>query len=83
MLSGIGIAVQKYVLVVYINETAPKELKATGQTLALIAIAGLPYTIGNIVGGVLSDVLGTVRLLQMCGVYVTIVCGFREDEIGI
>lgn len=72
-LEAISRSVFGYILIIYIDKNVPKELKATGQMMVIIAIAGLPFTIGNSLGGILNDWIGTIQLLQVCGYYTLVV----------
>ncbi len=46
--------------VLFINNTVPPELKASGQSLWLVTILGLSPVFGNIIGGALSQLLGSL-----------------------
>lgn len=46
--------------VLYINNTVPPELKASGQSLWLVTILGLSPVFGNVIGGGLSEVFGSL-----------------------
>jgi PPP family 3-phenylpropionic acid transporter len=50
-------------LVIYANESAPPQLRATGQSLVGAAQAGLGWAIGGITGGILWDAFGGTAVL--------------------
>jgi MFS transporter, PPP family, 3-phenylpropionic acid transporter len=58
MLHGFSFIVCTYCLVMYINQEAPRELKASGQTLLALLAQGISRIIGSVLGGVVSDALG-------------------------
>jgi PPP family 3-phenylpropionic acid transporter len=54
-------------LVVYANESAPPQLRATGQSLVGAAQAGVGWAIGGITGGILWDLFGGTAVLLAGG----------------
>ncbi|WP_010248409.1 MFS transporter [Acetivibrio cellulolyticus] len=66
VLHGFIYIVLSYSMANYINKEVPKELKASGQTLNSVITAGFSKLIGNIGGGMLSDVIG-IRQVFLLG----------------
>jgi PPP family 3-phenylpropionic acid transporter len=58
MLHGCSFIVLAYCMVTLINEEAPQELKASGQTLYALLAQGFARILGSVLGGVASDALG-------------------------
>jgi MFS transporter, PPP family, 3-phenylpropionic acid transporter len=54
----------------YINETAPNELKASGQALNAIVGTGISRVIGSFFGGYLSDIFGIQKMFLYNSIFV-------------
>ncbi|NLC68766.1 MAG: MFS transporter [Clostridiaceae bacterium] len=61
-LHGFTFIVFTYCLAVFINENVPKELRASGQALNGLINMGAARIVGNILGGVLSDIFGIKKM---------------------
>jgi MFS transporter, PPP family, 3-phenylpropionic acid transporter len=51
-----------FVLTTYINQHAPKELKATGQTMSWLVSMGISRVIGSFFGGEFAQAFGIQRV---------------------
>lgn len=65
-LQGIGDTAYTFVLVSYMNEAAPLELKASGQALVGLS-TGIATMSGSFLGGILSDFLPLATIFAMGG----------------
>lgn len=69
-LHGWGFIVFTYVIINYIYNNVPKELRASGQSLvALSSAAGIPGIMGNQLGGYLSDCYGVRNVFLINGIF--------------
>ncbi len=74
MLSGCGYVGFSYCLIKYINDTVPKSMRATAQSLNAILGTIFSKILFAPLGGVLSDLLGirvmllTAGIVMLCGV---------------
>jgi PPP family 3-phenylpropionic acid transporter len=59
-------------VVIYANESAPPQLRATGQSLVGAAQAGVGWAIGGITAGILWDLFGGTVVLVVGGISVII-----------
>ncbi len=75
-----------YCGVLFISQNCPPELRATGQSMWLITIAGISVVIGNTFGGIISDAIGNLPVsfllfgglvLLLCAVYTYVFKGKR------
>jgi PPP family 3-phenylpropionic acid transporter len=55
-------------VVIYANESAPPQLRATGQSLVGAAQAGVGWALGGITGGILWDAFGGTAVLLAGGI---------------
>lgn len=58
LLHGAGFIVMTFSMAKYISYAAPKELRATGQTMVSAAGGGFARTLGSLAGGYLSEKIG-------------------------
>jgi PPP family 3-phenylpropionic acid transporter len=72
LLHGLIFIVLAYSMSMYINNKVPDELKASGQTLNAVVSMGISKIIGNIGGGMLSDVIG-IKQVFLCSSITVIV----------
>lgn len=70
VLHGFIFIVLAYSMATYINNKVPKELKASGQTLNAVISGGLARIIGNIGGGMISDIIGIRHVFIYCSITV-------------
>ena len=77
MLHGIGYTGFSYCLVVYINETVPSDLKATGQSFNALVGSVFSRLIFGYIGGLAAEAFGTNNiLLAACAVLLASTCLF-------
>ena len=74
-LHGFTFIVFTYCLAVFINENVPRELKASGQALNGLINMGAARIVGNILGGVLSDVFGIKQMFFYISIIAIIATG--------
>ncbi|PAB57033.1 MFS transporter [Anaeromicrobium sediminis] len=73
-LHGWGFIVFTYVMINYIYNNVPKELRASGQSLvSLSSAAGISGIIGNQLGGYLSDAFGVRNVFLGNGIFLVVV----------
>lgn len=73
MLSGCGYVGFSYCLIKYINDTVPKSMRATAQSLNAILGTIFSKILFAPLGGVLSDLFGIRQMLLVAGII--LVCG--------
>ncbi|MCT4596244.1 MAG: MFS transporter [Anaeromicrobium sp.] len=85
-LHGWGFIVFTYVMINYVYNNVPKELRASGQSLvSLSGAAGVSGIIGNQLGGYLSDVFGVRNVflgngIFLLGVIILMMCFYPRDK---
>ncbi len=70
VMHGFIFIVLSYSMANYINKEVPKELKASGQTFNSVITSGLSKLIGNIGGGMLSDIIGIRKVFFLCSIII-------------
>ncbi|HNX15155.1 MAG TPA: MFS transporter [Oscillospiraceae bacterium] len=66
VITGVSISSSQYCASVYITENIPGELQASAQTLMCALPAGAPKILAGILGGVLTQTIGTKTSLLIC-----------------
>jgi len=66
VITGVSISMSGYCASVYITENIPGELQASAQTLMCALPAGVPKILAGILGGVMTQTLGTKTSLFLC-----------------
>lgn len=70
ILHGFIYIVLSYSMANYINNKVPKELKASGHNFNAVITTGLSKLVGNIGGGLLSDVIGIRQVYLWCSIII-------------
>jgi len=65
-ITGVSISMCSYCASVYITENIPEELQASAQTLMCALPVGAPKILSGILGGVMTQTLGTKTSLFLC-----------------
>lgn len=66
VITGVSISSSQYCSSVYITENIPGELQASAQTLMCALPAGVPKILAGILGGVMTQTIGTRASLLIC-----------------
>lgn len=86
---GLGNAISFYGNVVFINNSVPPELKASGQGLWGICLSGISKVIANLLGGNLIDHFGMQKVFMGAGFFVILIVLvfyffiFRNKNLGV
>ena len=82
VITGVSISMAQYCSSVYITENVAGELQASAQTLMCALSIGVPKILAGILGGVMTQTIGTKTSLLICSVLSAVATALYFSTLG-